>query len=365
MRLGAIDAAFRAAFSWTVVRLLGGNRRPPIPDWGARPYRVLFIRDDGLGDLVVSIEILRAIAESHQTITLDLLCSPQNAAIARTLPFVREVIVHERQSLAKAWPTWRLLRRRRYDVVIDGRLAIANVNKHTTFLMLATGAAWRIGLGGRTNDRVYNVPIRVDPIGHWVDALAALATPFGVSPKRDWHPRIPVSRSDRAWALQAWTGAATGRPRVLVNLYSASRDRAWPIERFAPVLARLRERLRDAAIVIPTLPAGDAASASLARPVHGATLAMDLKQLIAFTALADLVISPLTGVSHVAAAFGVPTLTLLRRDMEQWVPYRATGENVFSHDPRSLLALPAGRVVAALDKLIDTIGRERGWLPPG
>ena len=363
MPLPSIEAAIRSAFSWTLVRLFGGAERVPVPDWRARRYRVLFIRDDGIGDLVVSIEVFRAITEAQPTVTLDLLCSPQNAALARTLPFVNEVIVHKRESLLRAWPTWRRLRRNRYDVVIDGRIAIANVNKHTTCLMLSTGARWRIGIAGRTNDRVYSVPIRPERIPHWVDAIVALAGPFGVtSESRDWRAKIPLSTDERTAADGAWTRLGRGHPRVLVNLYSASSDRAWPLDRFGPVLARLRERLPRATIAIPTMPKGDAPSARLAESVGGASVPLDLRQLMAFTATADLVVSPLTGVAHIASAFEVPVLTLLRRDMEQWVPYRAAGHNVYSDDPRSLIGLPAARVVAAVDRIVDDLGVERGWL---
>src|SRR5256885_730299 len=104
--------------------VFGGGHTPPLPDWGARQYRVLFVRDDGIGDFIVSIEVMRAIAEASPTIMFDILASPQNAPVARTLPFVNEVIVHKREFLLKAAPLWARLRRNRYDAVVDGRVAV-------------------------------------------------------------------------------------------------------------------------------------------------------------------------------------------------------------------------------------------------
>lgn len=362
MRLAAVEAAVRSSFSWTLVRLFGGPRLP-LPDWKARPYRILVIRDDGVGDLVVSIEVLRAIRESSPTFTLDLLCSPANARIARKLDFVNEVIVHKREGLVKALPTLRRLRRNRYDVVIDGRIAINNVNKHTTILMLATGAPWRIGIGGRTNDRVYSVPVRAERIEHWVDNIVALASPFGVKPDdRDWRARLPLGAEQRADGDRRWLGVGAGRPRILVNLYSAMADRLWPVENFGPVLARFRARLPNATIVIPTMPSGDPVAERLVKPVHGAALPLDLDQLTALTATADLVVSPDTGVTVIASAFHVPVLTLMRKGTHRWVPYRVSGLTVFSDDPRSLNQLPVERVLAGVDQVIDSLGRERGWL---
>ena len=47
MGLPSIEAGVRSAFSWALVRTFGGETRMAIPDWRARPYRILFIRDDG------------------------------------------------------------------------------------------------------------------------------------------------------------------------------------------------------------------------------------------------------------------------------------------------------------------------------
>ena len=363
--LGSIEFATRSAFSWTLLKLFGGQRYMPIPDWRARPYRILFIRDDGIGDMIVSIEILRAIAEASPTFTLDLLCSPANAPIGRSLPFVNEVIVHKRESLFKAIPTWRKLRRNRYDVVIDGRVAIRNVNKQTTTLMLATGAPWRIGITGRTNDRIYSVPIPPQQPEHWVDNFVTLAGPFGVKPdSRDWRARLPLTPEARAEAEKLWAtvNGAQARPRVLVNLYSASSDRQWPVDRFGPVIARVRERLPNAAIALPTMPSGDPDAERLAAAGSGKAMPLTLAQVTAFTAVADLVISPDTAITVIASAFQVPVLALMRRDTHQWVPYKTEGHVAFSDDPRSLIGLPVDRVVKAVDAVIDQLGPNRGWI---
>jgi ADP-heptose:LPS heptosyltransferase len=357
MRIPSIEAGVRSAFSWTMVRLMGGQVMP-LPDWTSRPFRILFIRDDGIGDLMVSMELIRAISDVSPTFTVDLLCSPQNAALGRSLPFVNEVIVHRRRFLLKAWPTWRTLRANRYDVVIDGRVAIANVNKQTMMLLLSSGAPWRIGIAGRRNDRVYSVPIRLDRIDHWVDAIVALGRPFGIaSDSRSWRARLPLPDADRRAALARWDRVSPGRPRILVNPYSASADRQWPVERFGPVLARLRARLPHASIIIPTMPGGDPEADDLAHPVGAVAMPLSLAEVTAVTATADLVISPDTAITVIASAFDVPILALMRKNTHQWVPYKARGRVAWSDDPRSLQGLPTERVATALDAIID----EMGW----
>jgi len=360
MGLPSIEAAIRSAFSWTLVRLFGGPTRIAVPDWRARPYRILVIRDDGIGDLMVSMEILRAIAETSPTFTLDLLCSPSNAAFGRSLPFVNEVIVHKREFLLKAWPTWRRLRRNKYDAVIDGRVAIGNVNKQTLCLMLSTGALWRIGIAGRRNDRVYSVPIRLPPIRHWIDAIVALGQPFGIAgDSRDWRAKLPLSPAERGAGEEMWNRVSGGRPRILVNLYAASADRQWPLEQFGAFVLRVRERLPNATIIIPTMPGGDAVAGRIAAPGRAVALPLSLAHVTAVTATADLVVSPDTAITVIASAFQVPILALMRKDTGQWEPYRMTGRVAFSDDPRSLMHLPTERVVAAFEQIVAEQGG--GW----
>jgi ADP-heptose:LPS heptosyltransferase len=352
----SIEAAVRSAFSWTLVRLFGGTASMPIPDWQARPYRILFIRDDGIGDLMVSMELIRAIAEVSPRFTVDLLCSPSNAAFGRTLPFVNEVIVHKRQFLLKAWPTWRRLRRNRYDVVIDGRVAIANVNKQTLCLMLATGAPWRIGIAGRRNDRVYSVPIYLNEIRHWIDAIVALGQPFGIAgDSRNWRARLPLGADERRRAEEIWHREGGGRPRVLVNLYSAGAERQWPLDQFSELLRGLRARLPGATIIIPTMPGGDSASSAVADAGRAAAVPLSLADVTAVTASADLVISPDTAITVIASAFQVPIVALMRKNTHQWVPYEMRGRVAYSDDPRSLRQLPTERVVAAVNDVMREV----------
>lgn len=354
--------SFRTGVQIALLRLFGGDRVTPVPDWNARPYRVLFIRDDGIGDLIVSMKVLEAIAATPN-ITLDLLCSPQNAALARTLPYISDVIVHRRRSLYEARPTWRELRKRGYDVVIDGRIAVGNVNTHTSALILSTQARWRIGMGGRRNDRVYTIAVRPDVTEHWVDRLASLAKPFGVSASsRDWRPHLQVSDDDLARAEETWMKIGAGRPRVFVNISVGNSERFWRHDRYAPVLARLRQRLPDATILLSSMPNEQAAADALAQPVGASALPLTFVDAVAAVATSDFVISPDTAMTHVASAFEKPTLAMMRRDTADWGPYRTPGRMVFGDIKRRLEpGLPEERVVEALDAMISELGPEYGW----
>lgn len=349
--LKAVENAARRVFLRVLVRVLG-RPAPPLPSWDERQYRIVVIRDDGIGDFIVSIEVLRAIAD-RPYFTVDLVASPQNAPVARTLPFVRHVIVHKRGFLLRSWRVWRELRRNRYDVAVDARVAVRNVNMHTTCLLLATGAPWRIGLAGRGNDHVYSVKVPEPPTEHWTYQMVALAAPFGVTAdSRDWRPRIPLPQSLRAEVESHWAAIGAGRPRVLVNLSVGHPERWWPPERYVPVLAHLRSRLPEATIMVVGMPSEMKLARDVAASAGGQAHLLTLHQVIAAVATADLLISPDTSVTHAASAFRTPTLTLQRKDTGKWSPFRTPGRVAFSDDPRRIREMPPERVIEALDALL-------------
>ena len=111
MRLQSIESAIRSAILRGAVAVARGPRPAALPDWSSGPFRVLMVRDDGLGDMIVSLAVMHAIVRAHPTIQLDVLASPQNAPIARRAGFFHEVIEHRRGSFARSRKLWRLLRR--------------------------------------------------------------------------------------------------------------------------------------------------------------------------------------------------------------------------------------------------------------
>ena len=323
--------------------------------WYDRPRRVLFLRDDRIGDMIASLAIIEAIGVAPD-VSVDVLAAPSNARIARGRPGIRDVLVKRHRSVIRSLPLYRELRRRAYDVVIDGRVFVGAVSVRRRLLIRATGARWRIGLAGRKGGSVYNVAIDAPDMPHWIDYLVALARPVGVRPDaRDWRPRLSLRAEVRESAEERWQECAGHWPRVLVNLSAGSSDRRWPDRCWAVLLGRVRERFPEARIAVIGMPHDQASGESLAVAARGAFMMIGLDEAMAMVATADLLISPDTAITHVASAFERPTLALLRRGFEKLAPYRTPGRSVYSDHELHVRALPADRVVGAFDELADEL----------
>src|SRR3954471_12607325 len=174
------------------------------PDWGARPHKILFLRHDRIGDMIVSTPAIRIIAESHPGFELHVLASPANAQVLENAKHVAKVIRFDRRKPSEFFPTLRLLRRERYDVVIDCMVTAPSVT--TLLLMLATDAPYRVGIAGRGNDEAINVAVpgvggeQPMPI-----EIGALVRAFGVDPSTvDWRPEIEMNPELLESAASKW-----------------------------------------------------------------------------------------------------------------------------------------------------------------
>jgi ADP-heptose:LPS heptosyltransferase len=353
MRLKRLELWWRRVW----IRLLVGAMRRPRdsrPDWASRPHRVLFLRHDRAGDMVLSTGVMRAIATSHPRISLDVLASPANAAVIEGASYIHDVIVFERKRLGRYFATARRLRRARYDAVIDCMVTAPSVT--TLLLVAASGARHRVGIAGRGNDAAFTVTVPPDdrPSAHMVDLLAALAPAFGVEPtaavKR---PTLELTDAERRRADIMWNTAPKAT-RVLVNLSAGTGERTWPDENYAAVIRHIRERDPDAAVRIITAP-NESARGDTVAAQSGGVLARTpgIRDAFALVASANFVFTPDTSITHAASAFRIPSVIIfVRGKAERWGLYDTPGRNV-EHTEQVLASLPLERVLRAVDEVLD------------
>jgi ADP-heptose:LPS heptosyltransferase len=351
MRLKRLELWWRGLWIRILVRLM--RRSSPAggpPDWGIRPVRVLFLRHDRAGDMILSTGVMRSIARSHPTITLDVLASPANAAIVEHAEYIENVVVFDRKRLSSYLPTALRLRRTHYDAVIDCMVTAPSLT--TLLLIFASGARHRIGIGGRGNDAAFTVTVPADtrPQAHMVDLLAALAPAFDVNPTQaDRQPVLHLTIDERAWADSIW--AREGR-RALINISAGTVERLWPDDRYVAVMRHLH--LLDANVVIRVVasPAESERAERIARNGGGSFVQTpSLRQALALVATSDFVLTPDTSIAHAASAFQKPAVALFVRDKaERWGLYGTQGENV-THPEPTMTGLSAERVISAVDKV--------------
>lgn len=317
--------------------------------------------------MILSSGIIRAIARSHPTITVDVLASPANAIVLVGEPSVRRVLVVDR---GRPWAfpalVWRR-RRARYDAVVDCMPTSASLT--TLMLMLASGARHRVGVSGRGIDDALTIPVpaRIDA-RHIIDRLAAVAVAFGCDAETtDCAPALALSdderaRADALWRLRARGRRMPARRRLLVNISAGTVARSLPDDIAVEILRRAHARWPDVQTLVHGAPAERQRAAAIARAAGTeAVRAAGLRDALALVATSDVVLTPDAAISHAATALHIPAVVVLPRGKARlWGLYRSPGLHVET-DGVTPAKVDAGMVIAALAALLsETTGWQTG-----
>ncbi len=357
-RMKHLEQAWNRLFIRMVGRLMPAAPSEH-PDWSAAPHRVLYLRHDKIGDMIVSTSLINAIARSYPTITLDVLASPANAPVLLGNPNVSSVIIWDKTRPGGYGRLLRELRRARYDAVIDCMILAPSTT--TLLLMLASGAKHRIGVGGRIND--YALTVRVPPARsavHHIEHSAVLATAFGVDTNAvDWRPVIYFAEDELARVNQVWNGnhATAAEPRcrrLLLNVSAGPGRIRWPDARYIATLRHVRRRSPDVTILVIGAPDDSERARGIAEGGGAEYVPTStLRVALALVATADIVFTPDTAIAHAASACGKPAVVLFEKGKEAlWGRYGIPGHDIVSED-KMLSSITVEPVLAALDDLLE------------
>ncbi|MDB4908676.1 MAG: hypothetical protein JWO05_3460 [Gemmatimonadetes bacterium] len=334
-----LDSLLRGAAFRGLARLMprGGN---PL-----EARRVLVLRNDRIGDMLMTTGLLRELRRAHPGMEIHVAASAANADVIRGNPNVHAVHVVS-GGVAGYRAARELFAPMEFDAVIDAFALKPRVNTGVALMMLASQAPVRVGIGSRVNDFLYSHrvrPMRDD--AHHVEFLGALAAPFGVNPGvTDFSPELVRTALEREHAEAFWAGVPGSGPRLLVNLSSGETWRRWPDERFVAVLRAMRETRPDVRVAVTAAPSERVSARTIAAAVHGVPLDASLRDALAVVGAAELVLTPDTSIAHAAAAAGVPMVVMYPSSVSaQFEPYRAKGK-VVRTEAATLMGMPVAAV---------------------
>lgn len=364
-----IELAWRALWMRLIGWMLPGPKDATLPSPASSDYRVLFIRYERIGDMIMATSLIRNIAMALPSGKVDVLATPTTAPVLEGNPYVGKVLVLERRSVQSYGQLMRRLRRERYTVMIDGRINNPRIFTSTPLLMFAGRPRFRVGAGGNSKPRIYNVSVpEWDRVEHYIEGSKELAVPFGVNPDAvDWQPEIFLSPEERARADEKWNQArslagtseavAGGiTKRLLVNLSASEPKRRWPDGKFMATLQAVRDRAPNMPIVVIGLPVEWESVQNVANAVRALPVETPrLRDAIALVGTADLVFTPDTSISHAASAFRKPSVVMLKREHRPYAPWNTPGE-IIAWNEAEIHQLPHEKVAKALNKLLADFG---------
>jgi ADP-heptose:LPS heptosyltransferase len=304
----------------------------PTIDW-ARLRRVLVVRPDNIGDVVMCGPALRALRGASPDAELELLTSPAGAAVAPLLPEVDGVLtasVSWQQLDPAAVPARddRDLIDRIRDGGYDAAVILTSFSQSpwpAAYLCRLAGVPIRVGMSNEFGGAglTHWVPAAPDGL-HQVDRALEMLCKVGV-PSGDarLHVSVPASAYASARTVLRDGGVLPQERHALLLPGASCQSRRYDPERFAIVAGLLAEAgLRP--IVAGTAKEADLvarASAGVpgAVPVVGR---LDVPALAAVAAGSTVVVCNNSGGAHLASAVGAPVVVLFAgtEQPEQYAP---------------------------------------------
>lgn len=330
LAFAAMDAA--AATLPPIARLA---RLHAADDPAPAPRRILAIRVDGIGDVVATLPALDALRAGYPSAEIDLLTSPPGGQLMAGDPRVDRVLVdrflfqdasrgrNRAAPTLREWlPTIRQLRSREYDLAIDFRGDVRTI----FWLAYGSGARRRLSWFNTSAGR----PLLTDGLEapgplHEVQANLMLIGALGLRPVTHY-PRleVPPAQASAAEARLCALGLPPGRPRVGFHCFAISPLRTWPAERFARVMEQLQSDPGARPLLLGSRAEEPAADALLTQTSSNAASLVgqtSLQELVAILSRLDLVVCLDSGLLHLAAAVGTPTVSLFGPgDPARWSP---------------------------------------------
>jgi ADP-heptose:LPS heptosyltransferase len=334
------------------------NSRPNQPS----SPRILVVRRDNIGDLVLTTPLIRALRERYPHGWIGALVNSYNAPVLRGNPDLDEVFVYTKAKhrgadeslLGIFWQRWRMLRRLRALRLDEVILAAPSPQPRGIAMARRLAPARIVGFGDAPGLDLA-LPLSQGELGEAQDVFRS-ARHHGIDGPP---PPCRIMRPETA------TPATL---TIAIHISARKPSQRWPVERFAALMRQLHAQHGARFVLVwspgaadnPLHPGDDAKAATLANnlgsgfPVQ-CTPTATLDALITALAGCHAMICADGGAMHLAAGLGLPLVCLFGdSDALRWrpwgVPYR-----LLQKESRQVADIEVAEVAAAFSELRDGI----------
>lgn len=297
---------------------------------------IALITLSNVGDCLLTLPVLAALDKQFPKSAITVVCGPRGKVVFARDPRAAAVMIYDkRAALREKLQLIRLLRRRRFDVLVDLR--------HSLFPWL---------LRSRRHTQPWDRPSR-GIVHHQDRHLWQLERLVGSVPPVAPEERLWLDPHDELFARQY------AAPFVLISPAARSDNKRWPAERFAGVADRLIAQ-HQAQVVFTGEPDEQRVAETIRRAMrHPAQWLMGqttLGQLISLVRRAQCVITNDSATLHIASLLERPVVALFGpTDPQEYGPRHAASQTLRHAD--GLQAVTVEDVLAAVRAFVPRTER--------
>ena len=297
-----------------------------------KPQRVLFIKLAAIGDTILFLSVIKAFRSKFPDARIDLLASPINQELLRSVPFIDQVHILPLGATSQQTGLFRFLgglKENQYDLAIDGE-------QWSRFSPLAAFYAkiqYLVGFktAGQYRHFLYDEVIEHTEVQPERDSFAELVRGFKITdfepPQLYFEPQVVQKATTLLGELDL-----TGKPFLVLHPGCGAHgwQREWPPEKYAALVKELRKATPGLRVLLTGAPAERALTESLAQMIGGGAEnlcgRLSLMEMSYVISQANLFVSGNTGPMHIAAATGTPLIALHGpTNAKKWGPLTQRG----------------------------------------
>ncbi|MCD4702273.1 MAG: glycosyltransferase family 9 protein [Candidatus Aegiribacteria sp.] len=314
---------------------------------------ILIIRQDRIGDMIMTLPLIRRLRELHPGTRIGILASESNRII---LKYEKEfdVITYRKNpggfisSLVEA-------RNFSPDAAVDMHMH----DSTTSFLYaFSSGARWRLHID-RENRLPFNIRVKAPQDGHIMYAFAGLLSGLGENVETvGLNREISLSKEETGFAEDFWSRSGTlPGDCAAVNISAGGENRRWGVDRYALVCSSILDMGLKPLILYSPPDIKEANAICRSEPgVLVSPLTPDILHLAALLQGVTILVSPDTSVIHLAASFGIPAVGMylpFDPSLPKWYPWDVKSEVLMASDHISLDSVSPEMVSGAVRRLVS------------
>lgn len=297
---------------------------------GIEHPRIVLLRQDRLGDTLITFPLFallrKALPHAHITVVLG----DKNIGLKPVVEAWADNIVHYTKSLKGAVDVMSVLRRGKYDAVVD---LLRDDSTTSNILVRFSGVPIAVGLNKPSNDVHTHLVYANEPDKHIVETTSAVALAFGIHPKpEDLVLRLPNLPTLTPEDIITRDGDNT---IIALNIAAGTKARFWGVEKFVELTNLLYQQHENINIFV----FADPRYATEQQEIVDRTRAQlgpragSFTHYAAILQQADMIISPDTSTAHLASAFSIPSVIMYlgkEGPKSQWVPWQSPCYDIYS-----------------------------------
>ena len=329
------ERAVKSATRWLLAVLASrGNKSRRIPP-DFNPKKIIIIRQHNqFGDVLCTVPLFRALSRKYNPQVLAVVVSPENSIALDGCEYVTELIKYDKLSFYRkpgAFFSFVKRLRQNYDLLlVPSNVSISLTNDIMAYFVKAKMKIGPRALESRSNrtSSVYDIAVDLtwgDTIKHQSFRNMEVAVPLGIDPaaesgELEYH--VGPGSSEEVERILSWPGDRAVK-KIAMHVGAGKPPNQWSTDGFAR-LAELLHSEYDAQLILTEGHMDhelvDYMTTLLKIPfVRIRDMAVPF--VAAILKRMDLVITNDTGIMHLAAASGAPTLSLFGpTDPLQWAP---------------------------------------------